>query len=393
MHAPCETSDLLVFSHLRWDFVFHRPQHLLSRYAKNRRVFYVEEPVVGNVTQAKLHMKDTHEGVQIVIPHLPAGLNAEATVLSMKELVDVLIRDENINEYSLLYYTPMALSYSRHLKPTSIMYDCLDDQTLYKGDPQSLMAREAELMEKAQLVFTAGHSVFEAKKYDHHNIYPFPNAVDYNHFSKARQSLIEPDDQVNIPHPRIGFYGVIDERFKASLLEKLADLRPEFHFVIIGPVTTIDHDTLPKRPNIHYLGKKDYYALPIYISGWDCAIMPYEVNEHTKTMSPTKTKEILAAGKPIVSTSLTDVIHPYRDKGLVHIADHPEHFIECIENAMIESMNDETWIEKADHFLNGKNWNTVFTQMAELEKAVANPYKTGRMPAYLDDSLISIGIV
>lgn len=393
MYAPCETSDLLVFSHLRWDFVFHRPQHLLSRYAKHRRVFYFEEPIIGQATHAKLHIKETQEGVQVVIPHLPAGLNPEARVLSMKDLVDSLIDDENINEYAIIYYSPMALTYSRHLKPITTVYDCNDDQSSFQGDPQALMAREAELMEKAQLVFTAGHSVYEAKKYEHHNMYPFPNAVDYAHFSRARQHLKEPMDQENIPHPRIGFYGVIDERFKGSLLEKLADLRPEFQFIIIGPVKTIDQDILPKRPNIHYLGRKDYHALPSYISGWDCAIMPYEVNDHTKLMSPTKTKEILAAGKPIVSTSITDVMHPYFEKGLLQIADHPEHFVECIEKAIFMSINDKEWIRKVDHFLHGKSWSTTFTQMAELEKAVANPYKTGRRPAYLDDSLISIGIV
>lgn len=393
MNSPCETSDLLVFSHLRWDFVFHRPQHLLSRHAKHRRVFYFEDPIIGKVSTPKIIQKSSQEGVQIVIPHLPSGLTCEDTEFAMKELVDSLIYEENMQQYSLLYYSPLALTYSRHLKPNSIMFDCMDDLAFHKGDPRKLEAREAELMEKANLVFTGGNSVYEEKKDFHSNIYPFPNEVDYNHFSEARHPLVEPDDQMNIPHPRIGFYGVIDERFKTRLLDKIAELRPEFQFVIIGPIVNIDPRNLPQRPNIHYLGRKDYHALPLYISGWDCAIMPFDVNEHTRLVSPTKTKELLAAGKPIVSTSLPDVIHPFCDKGLVYIADHPEHFVEAIEKAIYESINDADWINKVDYFLRGKSWNTAFTQMAELEKELTKPYKTGRIPAYLDDSLISIGIV
>jgi UDP-galactopyranose mutase len=367
MNTSCETTDLLVFSHLRWDFVFQRPQHLLSRHAKHRRVFYFEEPVFGMTELPRLHLRETNENVMVVIPYLPSNIDPSKMEAALTDLVDELIYEEELIDYTTWYYTPMALSFTRHLEPAATIFDCMDELSLFKGAHQSLIDLEAELMKRADVVYTGGYSLYEAKKHNHHNIHPIPSSIDYNHFSQARQKLIEPDDQINIPHPRIGFYGVIDERFNIELLDQIATERPDFHFIIVGPVVKIDPRTLPRKSNIHYLGKKDYFALPLYLAGWDCAMMPFALNDSTKFISPTKTPEFLAAGRPVVSTSINDVVQPYGVQKLVHIADNAKDFIQCIEKGMAE-IKDIEWLDKVDHILRDNSWDNTFEKMAALEK-------------------------
>lgn len=363
MNALCETTDLLVFSHMRWDFVFQRPQHLLSRHAKYRRVFYFEEPIFGMTEVPRLHLRETSENVLVVIPYLPADIEPAKMEAALIDLVDELIYEEELIDYTVWYYSPAALSYTRHLEPRATIFDCV---RTFSSD------LEEELMKKADLVFTGSHSLYEQKKAHHHNIHSFPSSIDHFHFSQARQKLVEPDDQIHIPHPRIGFYGIIDERFDSELLMQLADLRPDFHFVIIGPVVGKDLRFFPKRNNIHYLGKKDYHVLPLYLSAWDCAIIPFEQNHATQFISPSKTAEYLMAGRPVVSTSIEDVIHPYYHQKLVHIADRPEDFADEIDLAIAERQNPE-WLDRVDHYLRENSWDHSFQKMVHLESQITRP--------------------
>lgn len=393
MNTSCETTDLLVFSHLRWDFVFQRPQHLLTRHAKHRRVFYFEEPVLGMTEFPRLHLRETSENVLIVIPYLPSHIETSQIEAAMIDLVDELIYEEEIIDYSIMYYTPMALTFSRHLEPRAIIFDCMDEHSHFKEPPETIRQFENELLKSADLVFTGGMSLYESKKHIHHNIHPFPSSIDFHHFSQARGRLIEPDDQINIPHPRIGFYGVIDERFNLELLMQIADLRPEYQFVIVGPVQKIDPRTLPRRNNIHYLGKKDYHALPLYLAGWDCAMMPFALNDATKYISPTKTPEFLAAGKPVVSTSIKDVINPYGHQRLVYIADTPEDFIDGIDLAMEERKLPE-WLDRVDHYLKDNSWDKTFTKMAELElKCRERDFQTRTREGHASNAINFSGVV
>lgn len=366
MTTSCEGTDLLVFSHLRWDFVFQRPQHLLSRYAKFRRVFYFEDPILGMTEIPRLHLRETSENVLIVVPYLPSAMSQDQMREALNDLVDDLIYEEEIIDFTLMYYTPMALAFTSHLKPHTVIFDCIDEISQFQEPAVEIRKYEKELMKKADLVFTAGMSLYEARKSQHHNIHPLPSSIDFHHFSQARGRMIEPDDQVNIPHPRIGFYGVIDERFNLELLMQIADLKPDYQFIVIGPVRKIDPEILPRRSNIHYLGKKDYHALPLYLAGWDCAMMPFALNEATKYICPTKTPEFLAAGKPVVSTSIKDVIHPYGYQNLVYIADTPEDFIDAMDLAMEERKLPE-WMDRVDHYLKDNSWDKTFKKMAELE--------------------------
>ena len=218
------------------------------------------------------------------------------------------------------YYTPMMLPFSRHIDADVTVFDAMDELSKFKFAPVKLLELEQELIDRADVVFTGGSSLYEAKKDRHANVHCFPSSVDRAHFCKARAHQFDPADQEDLPKPRLGFYGVIDERFDIELLAKVAEMRPDWSFVMVGPVVKIATEDLPKRPNIHYLGGKTYAQLPAYLSGWDVALMPFAMNESTQFISPTKTPEYLAGGKPVVSTPIRDVVRHYGQLEGVKIA-------------------------------------------------------------------------
>ena len=365
MLPPGGTTDLVCFSHLRWDFVYQRPQHLLSRSAKTRRVFFVEEPVFGNCSM-RLVVREAEPGLHVVVPHLPDGLRSEVAINAvMKEMTRQLFLEHDINEYVFWYYTPMALSFTDHFNPIAAVYDCMDELSAFKGAHSHLPLLEKELFRQVDLVFTGGQSLYEAKRNQHPAVYAFPSSIDASHFGKARKMLGDPEDQAHIPHPRLGFFGVIDERFDIELLDQIARQRPDWHFVMIGPVVKIDPATLPSHANIHYLGGKKYSELPDYLAGWDIALLLFARNESTRYISPTKTPEYLAAGKPVISTSIRDVVRPYGDLKLVEIADTAAEFIAAAEKLLAKTDRSE-WLKRVDAFLENISWDKTWAQMSDL---------------------------
>jgi len=359
-----DTSDLICLSHLRWRFVFQRPQHLLTRCGRERRVFFVEEPLFQ--AGATPHVaRDLDGGVTVVTPVLPAGLDARENAALQRSLLDRVMRRERIRDYVLWYYTPMALDFTSHLQPRAIVYDCMDELSAFKGAPAALLRqREAQLMARASVVFTGGQSLYEAKRHQHSNIHPFPSSVDVAHFAQARRIAAEPDDQAGVPRPRLGFFGVIDERMDLDLIAGVAATRPDWHIVMLGPVVKIDPATLPAAPNIHYLGPKVYDDLPRYVSGWDVALLPFARNDATRFISPTKTPEYMAAGRPVVSTSIRDVVRPYGQQGLVRIADDVPGFVAACAAAMAEDPVQRN--TQADAFLRQTSWDGTWTRMRRL---------------------------
>jgi UDP-galactopyranose mutase len=356
--------DLICLSHLRWDFVYQRPQHLLSRFAKERRVFFVEEPTFGEGPM-RLDVSGRDCGVQVVVPRLPQALESDAALDAVQRgMIDRLFAEHGIVKPILWYYTPMAMSWTRELEAVATIYDCMDELSAFKGAPRALKDREAELFNRADLVFTGGQSLYEVKRHQHKNVYAFPSSIDAPHFAQARSLTQEPADQKEIPQPRLGFFGVIDERLDIALVDAIALMRPDWQLVMIGPVVKIDPADLPRRANIHYLGGKDYKELPAYLAGWDVALLPFARNESTRFISPTKTPEYLAAGCPVVSTSIHDVVRPYGESGLVHIADTPADFVAGVEAALNE--DDEARIKQVDAFLAQTSWDRTWGRMAEL---------------------------
>ncbi len=357
--------DVVCLSHLRWNFVYQRPQHLLSRFARLGRLFFVEEPIYTNSPEHYLHYEKKSELLQIVTPHLPHGLSPEQIEQAQKMLLAGLLNTHKIEEYLFWYYTPMALGFSEDFNPVLTVYDCMDELAAFKFAPTRLKELEAKLFQKADLVFTGGQSLYEVKKEQHEQVYAFPSSIDKAHFGKAKAKQPAPADQATIPLPRMGFFGVIDERMDIDLLAFVADAHPEWQLVIIGPVVKIDPASLPKRENIHYLGGKTYDELPAYLSGWDVALLPFAINESTRFISPTKTPEYLAAGKPVVSTAIQDVVRPYGEQNLVHIAHTPEAFVAGIEKALAQA-EDKNWHRQVDAFLANMSWDQTWRQMVAI---------------------------
>ncbi|MFD2247363.1 glycosyltransferase family 1 protein [Pontibacter ruber] len=357
--------DVICLSHLRWDFVYQRPQHLLSRFAKHGRLFFVEEPVYVDCREPHLQVSEREGNVQLVVPQLPHGTSPEQAEAAQRILLDQLFKEQLVERYLFWYYTPMALSFTDHFKPVLTVYDCMDELAAFRFAPPRLKELEQALFKKADLVFTGGQSLYEAKKKQHPHAHAFPSSIDKDHFAQARKPLQEPADQAAIPQPRIGFFGVIDERMDIELLGALAEAKPEWQIVMIGPVVKIDPSTLPQHPNLHYLGGKTYKELPAYLSGWNVAMLPFAINESTEFISPTKTPEYLAAGKPVVSTPIRDVVRPYGEARLVHIAATADEFVQAIEEALAQQ-EDEQWQAAVDGFMANMSWDQTWRSMAEL---------------------------
>jgi UDP-galactopyranose mutase len=368
--------DLVCLSHLRWNFVFQRPQHLMVRFARNRRVYFVEEPVFGDFDRPTVSV-DMHDGVSVVVPHLPRHFDADAANAAQRAALDDLIARAGLRRYVLWYYTPAALRFSDHLDPAAVVYDCMDELSAFKGASSDLPQLEQRLMARADLVLTGGQSLYEVKKRRHQNIHAMPSSVDVAHFAAARHDGADPLDQRDVARPRLGFFGVLDERLDIPLLAGLADARPDWHLVMVGPVVKIDQADLPQRPNIHYLGSKGYADLPRYIAGWDVALLPFARNDATRFISPTKTPEYLAAGKPVVSTSIRDVITPYGELGLVYIADTVPDMVRACNAALREPQAGRR--SRADSFLRGMSWDATW-QRADALLAAATTSVNAPLP-------------
>jgi UDP-galactopyranose mutase len=367
--------DIVCFSHLRWDFVYQRPQHLLSRAARRHDVLFIEEPV-PSAGEPRFVVNEKSGGLRVAVPHLPHGTEPAETDRMLKSMVSDLLRDLRIEDFVAWYYTPMMLSWSEHLKPRAVLYDCMDELSAFKNAPPELHIREAELFGLADLVFTGGQSLYEVKREQHDAVYCFPSSIDVNHFAQALNDILDPTDQAGIARPRIGFFGVIDERTDIELLRDIADMRPDWQFVMIGPVVKIDETDLPRRSNIHYLGGKSYDELPSYIAGWDVAMMPFAINDSTRFISPTKTPEYLAAGRPVVSTPIRDVVRPYGEAGLVRIAGTAEEFVNAIGESLDEDAGGRRG--KADEFLETMSWDKTYEAMSELiDEAVLSNAERG----------------
>jgi len=358
---------LICFSHLRWDFVTQRPQHLMRRFARDRRVYFFEEhiPCDHPLPYLEYHPFPA-DGVIALRPRLPHWWDAAARREGLRGLLDMLVATGCAAPPALWFYTPMMHGFADHLTAAAVAYDCMDELSAFQFADPGLRAGEAALMARADVVYAGGRSLYEARRGRHASVHLFPSSIDAGHFLLARAAgRGEPADQAGIPGPRLGFYGVIDERLDLSLLAAVARARPGLSFVMIGPVAKIDPAALPRGGNIHWLGPKPYAALPDYLAGWDAALMPFAMNEATRFISPTKTPEYLAAGRPIVSTPVTDVVRDYGALDGVAVAATPEAFAAACD-AALRLPREGAWRDAADALLATTSWDRTQAAMARL---------------------------
>jgi Glycosyl transferases group 1 len=365
---------ILVFSHLRWDFVFQRPQQILTRAADDYTIYFIEEPIIEGETFT-LRESPRAGGVVVVQPIIPHDAAPLEALRHQTALANKIAARAGSAPIYLWYYAPMALTFGQDVAADLIIFDKMDELSAFAFAPPALRAWEAELMASADLVFTGGASLHAAAVGRNPAVHCFPSSIDTAHFGKARAGNDpDPDDQFEIAHPRLGFFGVIDERMDLALIADVAALRPDWQLVMIGPTAKIDPATLPQAANIHWLGSKDYARLPEYMAHWDLGWMPFALNEATRFISPTKTPEFLAAGLPLLSTAIHDVVEPYGRIGLVEIADNASAMVAAGDRLLAEARQPAARAMRraaADRHLKQGSWDSTWAAMRALIESTA----------------------
>jgi len=353
--------DIIVFCHLRWQFVYQRPQHIISRLSKKYKILLIEEPIGASQDQ------ESSGDINYVSPNLHI---LQPKVNSIDEIAAIL--PEYVSTKSAAvgwFYSPSFSPLLQAMEFDTIVYDCMDELSLFKGAPQELINQEKYLMAHADIVFTGGKSLYESKTKLHGNVHCFPSSVDETHFAQALHGREVPSDINMLRHPVVGYFGVIDERIDLELLEKTAKSLPQIDFVMIGPLAKIHDSELPRAANIHYLGMKSYEELPQYLRRFDIAMMPFALNDATKFISPTKTLEYMAAGKPIISTKIKDVARDYSD--CVHLIDSAAGFAVAILRILEQEDQSQTR-ERYREILRNTSWDTTVGRMELILKSYAS---------------------
>ncbi len=350
-----ENYDMVVFCHLRWEFVYQRPQHIISRLAKSLKILLIEEPIpfepgdenTGNLIRI-------HSNLHVLQPRT-------TSIGAIKNILPQFVKNRDISVG--WFYSPSFVCVLPEFNFGTIVYDCMDELTLFKGAPAQLIEQEKFLLAYADIVFTGGKSLYESKAKLHDNVHCFPSSVDQEHFAKALNGVAIPEDIASIPSPIVGYFGVIDERIDLELLDETAKLNPKVSFVMIGPLAKIGDEDLPRRSNIHYLGMKSYEVLPNYLKAFSIAMMPFALNDATKFISPTKTLEYIAAGKPVISTAVKDVVRDYSH--CVPIVSSATEFTKAIDDILT---NTDSVSLEADYreILNRTSWNSTVNQMSAI---------------------------
>jgi len=361
--------SLIVHSHLRWDFVWQRPQQLLSRMAVTHPVLFVEEPEFGDRHQpATLEVTMPVRDVIRVVPRLSSAYRDryDAAIVMVRQLTQELIGDGGdlagrFDDALQWFYTPMpAPAMMGAFNERAIIYDCMDELAQFRFAPTDLVERERCLLARADVVFTGGRRLWEAKQLLHDNVHFFGCGVDVSHFTGAADGTAPvPADIASLPAPICGYVGVIDERLDYPLLATLADLLRDASIVMIGPVVKVDPAELPQCPNLHWLGRRDYADLPGYLSRFDVALMPFALNEATEYINPTKTLEYMAAGRPIVSTAVPDVVRHFAP--IVTVARSHDRFVEAVRDTL--AIPDAARTARGRRRAAGASWDAIVRDM------------------------------
>ncbi len=395
-------SALIVFSHLRWSGVYQRPQHLLSRFAKHIPVIVIEEPVLLSNSNEKPSFRETSDGnVTVLTPLLPDSSTSQFGFCKETNRIISRLIEERFPRSSwwggqrfgsgsahshkpvVWYYTPMALgALPGSIDPGLVVLDAMDDLASFRNAPRELRDQEEAMLRTADVIFAGGPSLYEARRHRHPSVHCFPSGVDARHFATGAESMAPAADIAALPGPVLGFHGVLDERIDFDLIAKVADSRPNWSLALVGPLAKIEESDLPRRPNISYLGRQQYADLPSFLAGFDVAILPFALNEATRSISPTKTLEYLAAEKPVVSTAIADVVSLYGN--VVRIASDPADFITAVEAALAESGGDRRRRHaRAQAHLLEHDWDAIADGMADrmIETVTARSEILNRPPA------------
>lgn len=369
--ARTDTYGIVVFSHLRWNFVWQRPQQFLTRFAPNHRILFIEEPYydLSPEEQPFLTLEAVAPNIMVAAAHLAPAHREDSELPSIqrrlaREAITTANLSGEFDQPVLWYYSPMEASWSLdHFEASGVVYDCMDELSQFRGAPAGLIEQEARLMSRADVMFTGGYELWQKKRKQHENVHFFGCGVEYSHFAQAQDEATEiPDDIKNLQGPVIGWFGVVDERVDYDLLRDMAALRPDWSFVMVGPIVKVDPASLPQAPNLHWLGGRDYKVLPNYCKGYDVCMMAFALNEATEFINPTKALEYLATGKPVISTPVADVVRQYSD--LVYIEKDAQSFVDRIESIL--AAPDHARVEQGIALACDSGWDNTVAKMQNL---------------------------
>lgn len=366
---------IIVHCHLRWDFVWQRPQQIFSRLARHHRILFIEDPVIAD-GEPRLAIDEPYPNIVRVVPQIPQHLAVNAD--RDAEIFMPLIRDA-LAQHPLLagrfdravhwFYSPMpAPGYMGRLETVGVVYDCMDELANFRFAPPDIAERERFVMSHADVVFTGGYQLFESKSKHHDNVHFYGCGVDVEHYGKARDDATAvPDAVAGAPSPRFGYFGVIDERLDYELIASLAERFPQASIVMAGPFAKVDPESLPRHPNIHWLGQQRYDDLPAIVKGFDVCLMPFALNEATRYINPTKTLEYMAAGKPVVSTAVPDVVRNFTP--IVDVAHSHDDFHDAVERAW--RAPDADMLARGIERAAGASWDaTVESMRRDVQQAL-----------------------
>ncbi len=360
--------SVIVHCHLRWDFVWQRPQQIFSRLAAHHPIAFVEEPM-WQEGERRLDVSEPFTNVARIIPVLSASQKKDDSDIQFAAVLPLLRR--GLTEHPLLrgrftspiqwFYSPLtAPSFLDGFDAVGTVYDCMDELAQFRFAPPALREREQLLISRSDVVFTGGYQLFQSKSRYHNNVHFYGCGVDAEHYRKARLAETElPNEVVNLPKPIFGYFGVIDERLDYALLTQLAREMPHASIVMVGPFAKVEKQSLPNLPNIHWLGQRSYADLPALVKSFNVCLMPFALNEATQYVNPTKTLEYMAAGKPVVSTAVPDVLHHFTP--IVDVALTADEFVTAVRRAAFSPRADliEQGIERA----NRASWDSIVNAM------------------------------
>jgi glycosyltransferase involved in cell wall biosynthesis len=369
---------IVVFSHLRWGFVWQRPQQFLSRFAKKHQILFIEEPFFdrpeGSDTEITYH--NVMPNVTVACPHVPASWNRSKDLPQKlrdfaRQAIDHMNENGEFDRPLLWYYSPMDSAWSLgHFENRGIVYDSMDELSQFTGAPRALIDNENRLMEYADVVFAGGYELSLKKKKKHHNVHFFGCGVEVDHFGLAQDpSTTVPPDIDFMSRPVLGWFGVVDERVDYNMVGEMARLRPNWSFAMVGPVVKVDPNLLPHFPNLYWLGQRDYSVLPNYCRAFDICMMPFALNAATEYINPTKALEYFATGRPVISTPVKDVVRQYSD--MVDIVKTAEEFIAAADRVLLDPPVDriQRCLEKARQ----SGWESTVQTMQRLIHEAISP--------------------
>jgi glycosyltransferase involved in cell wall biosynthesis len=353
------TKELVVFSHLPWTFVYQRPQHLISRIGRGYRTWFVEEPRVNQDIEEPRLCVERRDGLHRVWLDVPgeerlAGFDDPWAEHYPDAVADLLgPRDDR----TVWLYTPLALPYAQRLEHQQLVYDVMDDLAAFAHASPALKAMQRRALAEADLVFTGGRSIDAGvHRVSDRETHLFPSGVEPEHFAPARR-LREPRER-----PVAGYVGVIDERIDLDIVRGLAAALPDWDIEMVGPVFKIAPESLPQAPNVRYPGMQPYDRLPHVMGGFDVALMPFALNEATRSISPTKTLEYLAAGLPVVSTRVPDVVTDY--ERIVDLRDDAAGFAAACRHVLEHRREDRD--RRLAPILAAQHWDAIAERMGAL---------------------------